>query len=457
MKNFINRMLSFYNGASLFFPSEHCFSLSPSLIARKNILNAPVVRILAITYICLGIGLCTYGQSAGELSETELYQKGSSLISDRKYREALTLLQDKESLMQKNDSLLYLKIKTLNYLSDTSGTYTRQLDASLAQFRNQVNRFSFPDVFYEEIMQINSQVQVFKEADQQFYDSVKAVTVASDVTSLTLSGQNISSYLNKHPNSFYRPELEEMLAQRDVQRNKIIADSLNYRAMKKDGKKTILTVGYSVPIGQSKAVFNGFSSKDDALNFFQGKYKGSIGIKYSLNASLVDINIGLYTHTKFKFAIDWHLIDFEYTMLEWNNDQVLTWEAGQSKQFPLMKLGTRIGPEFSVLLNRDISVSAYYNVRPGVQVLFSKDGLYYENPANPDDYFEINTLVYKNPKLSLSHEVGIKVRFWRRLYINPFYHFGKFKWQNEIYTSGAPDQVYTAEYDFSCAGIRIGL
>lgn len=413
-------------------------------------------QIISVFFLC--IIQETSAQLKSDLTVSEIYQQSSRLMSEKKFEESLRYLKNIAGYeVNTNDSLLYMKIKLLSGMYDSSAAYTRDLDTSLKLFSTRVNRYTFPELMYEETMMINTAFQTFKERDKSFYDSSLQVPDSKDVTVLGYHSTRLEDYLRSNPNSFYREELYKQYMSVRKQREKIISDSVHNTILRRSGKKSFLNIGYSVPLGNTKTAFTGFAGRNDALGFFTGNYTGGLGAKHSLNASLIDININIYTGARVKFAIDWHLLDAEYTVFDWSADSLLEdekkWEKTAGKKDLIsLKGGTRIGPEISVLLNKSIIITAYYNARPGVQFLWTRP--YYESGGtNGNGSFEIEP---KLTNFNLSHEVGMKFRFWGRVFLNPFYHFGYYTWTNKI-TTNTGEVEGTTNYKFGFAGLRLGF
>jgi hypothetical protein len=136
------------------------------------------------------------------------------------------------------------------------------------------------------------------------------------------------------------------------------------------------------------------------------------------------------------------------------------------KELRSIKAGTRIGPVVAILLSRSISVALYYSARPGVQFLAGKTYFTVPNGSNaatPTGGGNATTYEIKpvQTNYNFSSEVGVKIYFFKKTFINPYMHFGKYNWQSEIKDVSANGSGNTtiaqANYDFKLIGIRVGF
>ena len=417
----------------------------------------------------------TYSQDNPKKSKLDvvgIYESSEQLLFDKNYYAALEFLKvNAGPSLLNSDSLLYLKIKILSNLYLQDSKYTLDLDSSLSVFIVRVNRYSFPEIKYEEVVEINSSIALFKENDRLFYDSVRAVTNLEKLDFLPKIDDRISEYLGQVPNSYYKIELNDfqtkirtVLHNAEVKRNKFVEDSTSRAFLKKMGK-AVINIGYSIPSGGTGS-FEGLKTNNDVLNFFNGKYSGTLGIQYSLNASLADLIFALYTSTRLRVSIDWSLFDGEYTVFNWSQDTLIKHVSGSTgyvtsnltgpvTSLASLTLGTRIGPSVTFLLAKKIAISLYYSVRPGIQLLPAKYGYNGTDTSGNPALFIINPVI---GNFNLSNEIGIKIRFFKSLFINPFYHFGKFNWQNDIQNQNNNQTIRSkASYPYTFIGIRIGI
>jgi hypothetical protein len=265
------------------------------------------------------------------------------------------------------------------------------------------------------------------------------------------------------PNTFYNDELNTItknisaeMSRLEKIRQKAIKDSTNRIALKGFGKGTILNIGYSFPSKNVKEPFTGLHSYSEVEDFFSGRYKKGLDVKYSVNASLFNAMINLYTSSRIKASIDWNIFDAEYTVFDWSADTLLKKDAASAgnKELKSIKAGTRIGPTATVLLSRKIAVSVYYSVRPGIQFLLGEKYFSEFKGVNNEEYQVKPEMINYN----LSNEVGIKFRFFKTLFINPYVHFGKFNWRNQIIDMESEGKkTLKANYPFTFLGVRLGF
>jgi len=220
-----------------------------------------------------------------------------------------------------------------------------------------------------------------------------------------------------------------------------------------------LNISYSVPSG-GKTVFAGLDNYNEVMSFYNGTYTGELGEKYSIGASLAEAFINIYTGTRAKVGLNWSLFDGEYTVFDWNNNSLVSEEQSTNKpikELRSIKVGTRIGPVVAILLTRSIAVALYYSARPGVQFLAGKTYFTVPNGTNATTY-EIKPV---QTNYNFSSEAGVKIYFFKKIFINPYVHFGKYNWQSEIkdVTANGSGNTTTAQanYDFKFIGIRVGF
>jgi hypothetical protein len=424
------------------------------------------VFILLSCLFCNQILAQAAGQAkAGDVNK--IYTAAEKQMLDGNFLASLeTLKREAGSYLSSSDSLLYLKIKLLEFLFPASAIHTRDLDSTLKLFMRKVNKYSFSEQKYAEIGRINSQFLQFKERDKIFYDSIGTVARFERVEELAGIKRRIDDYLQITPGSLYAQELNTTsknisneLARLEKIRKKAISDSTSRIALKRFGKGTVLNIGYNLPGANAKAPFTGLHGYNDALDFFSGRYKNGLGTKYSVNASLFNAMFNIYTSSRVKASIDWNIFDAEYTVFDWSRDTLLKDGPGENtlknKELKSVKAGTRIGPTLTMLLNRKIAVSIYYSARPGVQFILGDHYFSLPKGSGKEEYsLEPDMLNY-----NLSNEVGLKFRFFKTLYINPYVHFGKYTWKHEIKNlyETAGGKTVKANYPFTFLGFRLGF
>lgn len=385
---------------------------------------------------------------------SNLYESVEKKLNANDFETALfTLKRNGGPLMYRSDSLMYLRIKILENLYGHNALYALELDSSLQHFTSSVNRYSFPELKYAEVASIHTSFQYFKEKDRLFYDSVSNLSDQKKVEELTAMVSRLSDYIRATPNSFYRKELAARQGILERKRKKLVDYIENLETLKKVGKAHVFTLGYSVPSGRS--TFPGLNNYQEVSSFLDGGYRSSLGTKYSVNASLAGVLFNLYNGARVKAGIVWNIFDAEYTVFDWKNNTLLhekTRDGDLVEELRSARAGTRVGPMITVLLTRNIAVATYYQARPGVQFLLGE--MAFSDPATPTESYTIK------PKMlhyNLSNELGFRIYFFKRLFINPFYHFGQFNWQNEIKSGAKGPENMQANYKFSFTGIRIGI
>jgi hypothetical protein len=398
---------------------------------------------------------------------TRIYEDAERLYRAGNYNASLELLKkESRDWLVNSDTLMYIKIKNLEYLYRSDLNYTKDLESTLQRFLARVNKNSFPEFKYSEVTSIYTNFQSFKEKDKAFYDSVSRTLDMNKTTSLVPIKQVTNDYLKAYPNSYYSAELNgyvqninDKLAQLEIEGKKRVKDSTNRAALKQVGKMLVLNLTYSVPNGGT-TVFAGLHSYNEVVNFFNGNYTGPLGEKYSVGASLAEAFINVVVSTKTKFGINWNLFDAEYAVFDWSGNSYISEKqtAGEPiKELKSIKAGTRIGPVISFLVSKSIAVSVYYSARPGVQFLMGKT------------YFDVtNGTVIKTYEVkpvqtnfNMSNEIGIKFHFFRRLFVSPYFNFGNWNWKNEIseIAAGVPTNTIEtqADYKFKFIGLRLGF
>ncbi len=405
-----------------------------------------------------------------------IYEDAERLYRTGNYNASLEFLK-KESggWLTNSDTLMYLKIKNLDNLYKSNFDHTKDLESTLQRFFARVNKNTFPELKYSEVTSIFTTFQSFKERDKTFYDSVSRVFDLNKTNALVPLRQVTGEYLKSYPNTYFSKELngyvnsiDTKLTQLETAYKKKVKDSTNRAALRKVGKMVTLNISYSVPSG-GKTVFEGLDNYNEILSFYNGTYTGELGEKYSIGASLAEAFINIYTGTRAKVGLNWSLFDGEYTVFDWSNNSSVSEEQGTSKpikELRSIKAGTRIGPVVAILLSRSISVALYYSARPGVQFLTGKAYFTVPNGSNaaiPNGGSNGTTYEIKpvQTNYNFSSEAGLKIYFFKKIFINPYMHFGKYNWQSEIknVSSGGSDNTTKtqANYDFKSLGIRLGF
>lgn len=409
-------------------------------------------------------------QASAQISKPDIpriFDEAQRLYSQGSYLSSLEYLKKEAGeWIDRSDTLMYMKIKDLENLYRTDFILTKDIEATLQRFFSRVNKNTFPELRYSEITTIFTTFQSFREKDKAFLDSVSKVTDLNNTPALVPIKEVTQSYLKNYPNSYFSKQLNEYivsinakLSQIETARKKKEKDSINKDALKKVGKTLVLNLSFSVPSG-GKDLFTGAGDYDAALSFYKGLYTGSLGEKYSLGASLAEAFINISSSPNVKFGLNWNLFDVEYTVFDWNTNSYMSEKQSTSqaiKELKSIKAGTRIGPNITILATRSIAVSFYYSARPGIQFLTGKTYFSKVNGTGTSTYEAKPILTNFN----FSNEIGVKFFFFKRLFVSPYFHFGKYNWQNEISevsTGGSNSKIETqADYDFKFIGLRIGF
>lgn len=432
-------------------------------------------------FLLLVLGLTILNSGFSQINSqkpdiTRIYEDAERLYRTGNYNASLEFLK-KESggWLTNSDTLMYLKIKNLDNLYKSNFDHTKDLESTLQRFFARVNKNTFPELKYSEVTSIFTTFQSFKEKDKTFHDSVSRVFDLNKTNALVPLRQVTGEYLKSYPNTYFSKELngyvnsiDTKLTQLETAYKKKVKDSTNRAALRKVGKMVTLNISYSVPSG-GKTVFEGLDNYNEILSFYNGTYTGELGEKYSIGASLAEAFINIYTGTRAKVGLNWSLFDGEYTVFDWSNNSSVSEEQGTSKpikELRSIKAGTRIGPVVAILLSRSISVALYYSARPGVQFLTGKAYFTVPNGSNaaiPNGGSNGSTYEIKpvQTNYNFSSEAGLKIYFFKKIFINPYMHFGKYNWQSEIknVSSGGSDNTTKtqANYDFKSLGIRLGF
>jgi len=428
-------------------------------------------------FLLLVLGLIILNSGISQKPDiSRIYEEAERLYRTSNYNASLELLK-KESgdWLASSDTLLYMKIKNLDNLYRTNFDHTKDLESTLQRFFARVNKNTFPELKYSEVTSVFTTFQSFKERDKTFHDSVSRVIDLSKTNTLVPLRQVTKEYLKSFPNTYYSKELngyvisiDTKLTQLETAHKKKVKDSTNRAALKKVGKMVALNISYSVPSG-GKTVFAGLDNYDEILSFYNGTYTGELGEKYSIGASLAEAFINIYTGTRAKVGLNWSLFDAEYTAFDWSNNSLVSEEQGASKpikELRSIKAGTRIGPVVAILLTRSVAVALYYSARPGVQFLTGKT--YFTVPNNGSNTTtpnSSNATTYEikpvQTNYNFSSEAGVKIYFFKKVFFNPYMHFGKYNWQSEIknISAGSTGNTTIAQtnYDFKSIGIRVGF
>jgi hypothetical protein len=426
-------------------------------------------KILLFYFFPFALGVS--GKAISQVTRADIsriYLEGERLYRSGNFKESLDYLK-KESgnYINTSDSLMYLKIMNLANMYRSGFNYTTELETTLKSFLGKVNRYNFPEQKYSEVTSVYTDFQFFKEADKRFYDSVTKVLDYKNVASLNPTRNTITNYQKNYPNTFYSKELtayvseiDKTLAMIEQQRIRHEKDSTKHAILKSVGRKMVITAAYSVPTQGSKEL-PVLQNYNEVKNFFDGKYSGTIGEKYALNASFAETFINVYTGKNIKFAIDWNLFDAEYAVFDWNQNSFITdKESGGSamKELNSIKAGTRIGPVIIFLLTKKIACGAYYSARPGIEFLLHTSYFTVTNGTDTHQY-EIAPVI---PNYNFTNEVGVKFYFFKRTFISLYLHFGNHNWKNDISeitvnsSSNTTQQVQT-KYPFQSVGLRIGF
>jgi hypothetical protein len=392
-----------------------------------------------------------------------IYEEAENLYRRGNYSGSLEYLKrEAGNKLNSSDSLLYLKIMNLQNVYGTDFNLTSDLESTLKLFLGKVNRYSFPEQKYSEVTSAFTLFQTFKEKDKRFYDSVSKEIDYTKSASLPGMRAAIANYLKVNPNSYYTKELsgyaakiDDTLVQLELQRKKQLKDSTNRQILKDVGKKLFLTIGYSVPNGGSSLI-SPIQNYTNAINFYEGK-AAVLGEKYAINASLAEAMINIYSGSGAKFSIDWNLFDVEYAVFDWSpNTYIKDGLANSSiiKELKAIKAGTRIGPMLTFLISKRLAAGIYYSARPGIQFLLHTAYFSETNGTGTVDYSVKPEVAAYN----MTNEAGVKFYFFKRLFINPYFHFGTYKWKNSINneTANTSTKVQT-DYNFKYVGLRIGF
>jgi hypothetical protein len=424
-----------------------------------------LTRILLVI-TCVMIANSVFSQTS-KPDIARIYEEAERLYKNGNYSASLEYLRrESGDWLGMSDTLMYLKIKNLENLYRTNFNSTKDLEVTLQRFFSRVNKNTFPELKYSEVTSIYTNFQSFKERDKIFYDSVSGVLDINKTAALGPIRQVTADYLKAYPNTYYSTQLNgyvnninTKLTQVEIARKKMEKDSLNRDALKKVGKLLTINLTYSAPQG-GKTVFGGLDTYSEVLSFYNGTYTGPLGEKYSLGASLAETFINIYTGSRAKLGLNWSIFDAEYTVFDWSGNTLIS-ESQTSKQpvkeLKSIKAGTRLGPVIAILATKSMSVAFYYSARPGVQFLTGKT--YF----NAQDGTTMKTYEIKpsQTNFNLSNEVGLKFYFFKKLFVSPYLHFGKYNWQNEITditTGGAGAKIETqADYKFKFIGIRLGF
>jgi hypothetical protein len=209
-----------------------------------------------------------------------------------------------------------------------------------------------------------------------------------------------------------------------------------------------------------KTVFGGLDNYSEVMSFYNGTYTGPLGEKYSIGVSLAEAFINIYTGSRVKLGLNWSIFDGEYTVFDWSTNSLISEDQTTNKpikELKSVKAGTRLGPALVILANKSISIAFYYSARPGVQFLTGKT--YFDVPSGTTTKkYEIKPSM---TNFNFSNEVGLKFYFFKKLFVSPYLHFGKYNWQNEISdvsSGGTGAKIETqADYKFKFIGIRLGF
>lgn len=419
--------------------------------------------------VLLLVALCIINNVSAQVRPdiARIYEDAERLYRSGNYSASLEYLKrEGGDWMGTSDTLMYMKIKNLDNLYRSDFAQTKDLEATFQRFFARVNKNTFPELKYSEVTTVYTTFLGFKERDKAFYDSVARVIDLNKSTMLIPLRQQTTDYLKAYPNTYYSTQLNGYindinvkLTQLELARKKHERDSLNRRALKQVGQTLVLNLTYSIPSG-GQTHFAALDNQGEVNSFYNGTYAGSLGEKYSIGASLAEAFINIYTGTRVKFSLNWSIFDAEYTVFDWSANSLMSEKQTTNepiKELKSIKAGTRIGPVVTVLATRSIAISLYYSARPGIQFLTGKGYYNVANGATTTTY-EVKPVL---TNFNFSNEFGMKFYFFRRVFICPYIHIGKFNWQSEIadVTSGSASdpQNVQANYDFKFIGVRLGF
>src|SRR6266496_2227198 len=176
---------------------------------------------------------------------TRVYEEAEKLYRVGSYAASIDYLKREGGvLLNTSDSLQYLKIKNLENIYRTDHGLTIELESSLKLFFGKVNKYSFPELKYDEVTAIYTRFSGFKERDKAFYDSVSRAFDLNKEVSL-VSVRNITSdYLKINPNTYYSKELNDYvssinnkLSELESKRRRLALDSTFHDRLKMVGKR----------------------------------------------------------------------------------------------------------------------------------------------------------------------------------------------------------------------------
>lgn len=392
-----------------------------------------------------------------------IYEEAENLYRRGNFSGSLDYLKrESGNKLNSSDSLLYLKIMNLQNLYKSGFDYTTDLESTLKLFLGKVNRYSFPEQKYSEVTSVYTQFQTFKEKDKRFYDSVSKEIDYTKSASLPGMRSAIINYQKANLNTYYAKEfsvytgkIDATLVALEIQRKKQLKDSTNRQILKDVGKRLFLTIGYAVPNGGTSLIAP-IQNYSNAIDFYQGK-AAVLGEKYAVNASLAEAMINIVSSPSVKLAIDWNLFDAEYAVFNWSpNSYIKDGLANSSiiKELKAVKAGTRIGPMVAFFISPKLAAAVYYSARPGIQFLLHTAYFSQTNGTGTVEYSVKPEVAAYN----LTNEAGVKFYFFKRLFINPYFHFGTYKWKNTINNETNSSSIKAeTNYDFKYVGIRIGF
>lgn len=398
--------------------------------------------------ICSFIYVRAQQDSSLSIESRRLIDMAEKQYLSKDYNAALDNINKAISAGKADDNVLYFKIQVLQKIYTKNNDLTQQLENTLQSFFKQVNQYTFPEDKYTEAANINSVLQQFKQKDKLFADSVKASLDINDLQKSIALNNVIERYLEINQNSYNRLFLNDVQNQitaavkhdEDVKR-KIAKDSADKHWLKKAGR-TGISLSYSVPNSIIKAA----PAITKLPAFFNGNGEAALGAKFAAGISFIDIIIPVVTTPQVRFSIDWNLLDGEYYQFE------LAADDADVSQLHAVKAGTRIGPSVSIHITRKINACVYYSARPGVQLLLNKLS-FTDTTGTFGGEYSLKSV----PNYNFSNEVGAKLRLGK-FTINPFYHFGKFTFKNDLYNY-QDSKVGTLEtnYKFSYFGVRLSI
>lgn len=112
-------------------------------------------------------GCFAFAQTGSPAIITDLYQRASQFYEEDKLVECLTLLEKAEQLSSTLDAkILYLKIKSLQPLTDQNGQFAAALEKSFSQFFEVAKQQNYPSTKIQEISNLQQQIASSKKIEK---------------------------------------------------------------------------------------------------------------------------------------------------------------------------------------------------------------------------------------------------------------------------------------------------